>query len=390
MTEHSSDGKSSSPLIGLLITLGEGKRLLLVIALLGVAISIGCVLSMPRYYAATTIIMPPQQSQTSGVGALAQLGLLPAMAGNSLGFKSADDTYIAFLKTRRLQDVLIARFQLQSRYEVNSVEAARFALTDLVNAVPDKKSGLITITVEDTDPKFAVELANAHVSELRKMLSKIALTEAQQRRIFFEGQVTAARDALTKAEALFLREQARSGFVVTQAFAETSLRANVELRAQILIKEVNLQALSRFATPQNSDMQRLRAELAALRSQLTLLESGQGARVSGATSDAGERDGGALGAFREMKVREAALEALVRQFELAKLDESKEGPLFQQVDEASASAIPSRPKRAQFVALAALLSLLFGSFLVVVRAKLRGTETDDERAWQKLLRAWKL
>lgn len=363
--------------------------MLAVVFFVGVLVSVGCVLLMPRYYAATTVILPPQQ-QTTGAGALAQLGALTAMTGGSLGFKSTDDTYIAFLKTRRLQDALVSRFKLQERYQAGSVESTRWLLADLVGVTSDKKSGLITITVEDTDPKFAVELANAHVSELRKMLSEIAITEAQQRRIFFESQVNVARNALSKAEALFRSEQASSGFVVTQSLAETSVRTGVELRAQISAREVSLQAASRFATAQNPELQRISAELAALRSQLSLLESGQGASVTGARGSTGQADGGALVAFREMKVREMALEALIRQLELAKLDESKEGPLLQQVDMASASSIPSRPKRTQFVALSGVLSLFIGGAIVVMRSNFRRGESEDARAWMRLRRAWQL
>lgn len=393
MTELSlKNSKPNSPLIGLLTILGEGKWLWFTFIAVGASVAIGCVLLMPRYYAATAVIMPAQQQpQGAGMAALAQLGNLGAMTGGGMGFKSADDTYVAFLKTRRLQDALIARHQLQTRYQAGSIETTRFALMDLVNVTSDKKSGLISITVEDTDSKFAAELANSHVTELQKMLSEIAVTEAQQRRMFFESQVNTARDALTKAEAKFLGEKTRSGFVVTQALAEISVREGGELRAQIAAREVSLQAMSRFATDVHPDIQRISAELAALRAKLVIIENGKGrADLPGNNDDGeiGKTGGGALAAFREMKLREAALEALIRQFELAKLDESREGPALQKVDAASPSSIPSRPKRVQFVALSVLLFSMLGAFALVVRANFQKTDSDDARAWLHLRNAW--
>lgn len=395
MTELSlKNFKPKSSLLGLLTTLGEGKWLWFAFIVVGASVAIGCVLLMPRYYAATAVVMPAQQQpQGAGMAALAQLGSLGGMAGGGMGFKSADETYVSFLKTRRLQDALIARHHLKARYQAGSIELARFALTDLVNVTSDKKSGLIAVTVEDTDPNFAAELANSHVAELQKMLSEIAVTEAQQRRMFFESQVNNARDALTRAETRFLREKALSGFVVTQALAETSVREGVDLKAQIAAREVSLQAMSRFATNVHPDIQRISSELAALRSKLSIIENGQGR--AGVTrnnnndgGEAGRADGGALAAFREMKLREAALEALVRQFELAKLDESREGPALQKVDAANPSSIPSRPKRVQFVALSMLLSSMLGAFVVVVRANFRKPDSDAARAWLMLRNAW--
>lgn len=381
-------GEGGSAMVSLLSMLGEGKRLLFCIVLFGVALSITLVLVMPRYYMASIVIMPPQQA-SPGLGALAELGALSAMAGAGAGMslKTNDETYMAFLKTRRLQDALIQQFGLVKRYEVSSVETARFALSNLLNVTSDKKSGLITIAVEDTEPQFAVELAKAHVVELRKLLSSIAVTDAQKRRAFYELQVKEARDQLAAAESRFLREQASGGFVVPQVLAESSLRRSAELRSQIAVREVGLQSLARFATPQNPEYQRIASELAALRSQLAKLESGQGALVGGANGQDNTADR-AVVAFREMKVREAALEGLVRQYELAKLDESREGPVLQEVDAASASSIPSRPKRTQFVLLTALVSMLLGCVVVVVRASLRHTDEQGSQSMRKLARAW--
>ena len=384
-------GEGGSGMVSLLSTLGEGKKLLFSIVMLSVALAVVFVLLVPRYYMATTVIMPPQQA-SSGLGALAELSALGAMAGGSgMGLKTSDETYMAFLKTRRLQDVLIKRYDLVKRYEVMTPESARFALSNLVTVSSDKKSGLITIAVEDTDPKFAVELAAAHVAELRKMLSAVAVSEAQQRRAFYELQVKGVREQLGAAELRFLQEQVRSGFVVPQALAESSVRRGAELRAQIAAREVGLQTLQRFATPQNQEVQRFAAELAALRAQLAALESGQGVASSGrgpSGEGAARQDDRAVTAFREMKVREAALESLIRQYELAKLDESREGPVLQEVDAPSASAIPSRPKRAQFVVLTAVVSLLLGSFIVVVRASLRGADEQERQSFRRLMRAW--
>lgn len=373
-------------LTDILIALGEEKRLFLGIWLLGSAIVVAVVLSLPRLYSASTVILPPQQQQSSAMGALAQLGALAGVAGGAMGVKTPEEMYVAFLKTQNLQAGLVSKLKLKERYQLDSAEEARLMLSGTVQVSTDKKSGLITITADDKDPVFAARLANAHVDELRNMLSKLAVTEAQQRRTFFEQQVNKTQADLRAAEVNFRKEQDQNGFVVVQALAESGARAQVELQSQIAAREVQMKALSRFMTPHNQEMQGLVAEVAALRQQLGAIQSGRGAdAVSVEPTHLG-----AIKAFREMKVQEASLEVLVRQLEIAKLDEAKDGPLLQQVDVAVPPEFPSKPKRMYLMGASSLLFFLSGIVAAYVRwvGRMRMANPLAEQRWQKLKDAW--
>lgn len=351
--------------VELLGTLARQKALILGVTLCGTAVSVAVALLAPRYYSASTLLLPPQQNQSAAAGALAQLGSLAGLAGASAGVKSADETYVAFLKTRRIQDALIQKHKLIQRYDVKSQESARDVLNLLVGVSSDKKSGLISISVEDRDPAFAAVLANDYVIELQRMLGQFALTDAQQRRLFLEQQVAKARGLLQSAESAFRNEQARGGLLVTQALAEDSVRSSLELRRQIAVEEVSIQALAMSVTPQHPDLQRMKAHLAALNHQLSRLEQGSGGAAAAENDKAGVS--AAVNAFRAMKVQEAALDALVRQYELAKLDEARDGPVLQQVDVAVAPETASRPKRKAIVVGGGAASLLLGMVIATLR-----------------------
>lgn len=373
-------------LTDVLIALGEEKKLFLGIWLLGSAVAIAVVLSLPRLYSASTVVLPPQQQQSNAAGALAQLGALAGVAGGALGVKTPDEMYVAFLKTQNLQTTLVNKLKLKERYQLESLEEARSRLGSAVQVSSDKKTGLITLSADDRDPVFAAQLANAHITELRTMLSKLAVTEAQQRRAFFEQQVAKTQEDLRVAEMLFRKEQDQNGFVVVQALAESGARSQIEIQSQIAAREVQIKALSRFMTPQSQEMQRLSAEVSALRQQLNAI---QGGRRSG-VSEADSSHLGAIKAYREMKVQEASLEVLVRQLEIAKLDEAKDGPLLQQVDVAVPPEFPSKPKRMFLVAAPSLLSFLVGGVLAYARwsSRMRLSNPIALQRWQKLRRAW--
>lgn len=373
-------------LVDVLTALGEEKKLFLGCWFVGTALVVAIVLALPRTYSSTTVILPPQQQQSAAAGALAQLGALAGVAGVGGAGKTPEEMYVAFMKTQRLRSALVAKLALKDHYGLASSEETRSRLDSMVQVSNDKKTGLISVTVDDKDPSFAAKLANAHVDELRLMLSTLAVTEAQQRRVFFEQQVAKAQAALRAAEVTFRREQERNGFVVMQALAESGAKTQIELQSQIAAREVQLSALAQFMTTQSQEVQRVRAEIAALRRQLQTLQSGSGREPS--ADNPGQM--AAIKAYRDMKIQEAALEVLVRQLEIARLDEAKEGPLLQQVDVAMPPEKPSKPKRLYVVVAASMVSFLLGTVLAVGRWSGRRRLSDPAalRRWTAMRKAW--
>lgn len=366
-------------LADLLVVLGREKRILLGVTTIGTIASLVVAMVIPRDYSASTLLMPPQQQQSNAMGMLAQLGALGGMASAAAGLKTPEELYVSLLQTRSLQDALIKRLKLQERYEVTSLEETRKILANKVDISVNKKSGLISVSADDKDAVFAAQLANAHADELQSLLGRLAVTDAQQRRLFFETQVTKTQKRLTDAEMEFRKTQAESGLVVTQALAESGVREGIQLRAQIAAREVQLQTLSQFATSQHSDVQRITAELSALRKQLNQIERGRG-RNSGSNSDGIK----AVQSFREMKIQEALLEALVKQLELARADEAKDGPQLQQIDPAMPPERPTKPKRSGLVVIGMAASLLISLLWILIR---QGRKTNSLE-WARIKQAW--
>jgi len=375
-------------LIDLLITLGHEKKFILSLTSFVTFIAVVISLTMAPVYTAKTVIMPPQQQQSSAASALASLGALAGLAGGGAGVKSADEMYVAFMGSDRFLNNLIERFHLQERYQTKTLVDTRTLLKSKAKVMPDKKSGLISIEFDDEDPLFASEVANAHVQELGRMLDRLAVTDAQQRRVFFEGQIKKVQENLSSAEINFRQAKEKSGLQVTTVLAEMGVRASAQLRGQIAAKEVQLQSLSRFATPQNPEIQRIASELSAERFQLQKLEQGSGEAV-GTTLQLE-----AVKAYRDMKVQEAMLEVLIKQFELARVDEAKEGPLIQVVDMALPPERKSKPKRALIVLVSALVGLFLSLLLAFFKVSLKNmTQTPGGQIQMELLKAawtWRL
>jgi uncharacterized protein involved in exopolysaccharide biosynthesis len=351
-------------LIGLFITLGNEKKFILGLTFLVTLIAVVITLWMAPVYTAKTVIMPPQQLQSSASSAMVTLGAMAGISGVASA-KTQDDMYVAFMGSDSFLNNLIERFHLQEKYQTKTLVDARTHLKSKVKVMPDKKSGLISIEFDDEDPVFAAEVANAHVQELGHLLDRLAVTDAQQRRVFFENQIKKVQEYLSSAEMNFRQAKEKSGLQVTTILAETGVRASAQLRGQIAGKEVQLQSLSRFATSQNPEVQRIASELSAERSHLLKLEQGSG-QVVGTTLQLE-----AIKAYRDMKVHEAMLEVLIKQFELARVDEAKEGPLIQVVDMASPPERKSKPRIAMIVFVSALAGLFLAALFVYLRIGLK-------------------
>ncbi len=364
-------------LLDLAIALGEEKKTLFAIPAITTTLAIVVSLLMPPIYTAKTVMMPPQQQQSGAASALASLGALAGLAGSAAGLKSADEMYIAFMQGETLQRAIIEKLALQERYQKKTIFETREELKVKVFISAEKKSGLITISADDKDPEFAAKLANTHVEELRHLTGRLAVTDAQQKRVFFEQQIAKTQEELAQAEANFRAAKEKSGMQVTAVIAEGSVRASAEMRGQIAAKEVQMQAMSRFATPQNPDVQRLGGELGALRSQLAKIEQGSGGEES--TSPLQQL---AVKSYRDIKAREAMMGVLVAQYESARVDESREGPLIQVVDPAQAPERKSKPKRAIIVLVSALVGLFLGVMVAFIRRAFRKASENPQSAQQ--------
>ena len=218
------------------------------------------------------------------------------------------------------------------------------------------------------------------------MLDRVATTEAQQRRIFYESQIARTQANLAAAELRYRQSQESSGIQITSMLAESDLRTSAELRAKITSLEIQLQATNRFVTMKNPDSQRVASELTALRSRLTKLEQGSGNTV------VNPRQQATMQAFRELKVQEAMLDAFVRQLEVAKIDEAKEGVPVQIVDKAIPAEIRLLPQRTKMVTTAGSFGLIVGLMFAVLRASVRRVSFNPKlkQALLPVGRAWGL
>lgn len=367
-------------LLDLLQTIVDNLRLLVLGPLAVGLLALGLTFTIPPTFTAKTQFLPPQQQQSAAASMLASLGSLGGLAGAAGGLKNPADQYLAYMKSVSLQDALIARFKLQERYETKTKVDTRNTLNANVR-IASGKDGLISVEVDDKDPQFAADMANGHVQELVKLLGKMAVTEAQYRRLFFEKQLGLAKHNLIAAE-VALKSTGISSSVL-KSNPVSALAAVAGLKAQVTAQEVKVGAMRGYLAETAPDFKQAMNELANLRSQLTKQEKDESASPVASNTAAGKDSGDYVSKFREYKYQETLFELFSKQFEIAKVDEAREGAVIQVLDAAEAPERKSKPKKAMIAMIAAIASGFALLLFVFIRQALRNAKQDTEAA-QKL------
>src|ERR1022692_2672281 len=209
---RSSPGADHADLLEILLVLAREKKRILQITGAATLLATIIVFVIPKTYTATATILPPQQNQSVLSTLIGQVGGSAALDLRDLGLKNPADVFVAMLQSRTIEDALVNRFDLRKVYNVKRYQDARKILEKRSEINPEKE-GLISIQVSDRDPNRAADIANAWVDELRALNQSLALTEAAQRRVFFEQKMAAERDDLSKSELALKILQEKTGLI---------------------------------------------------------------------------------------------------------------------------------------------------------------------------------
>lgn len=383
-----SDGRGETSNIDLLdvaLLLGKNWRRILIVS--GLMFFLGAIVAslMRPTFTATAVILPPQQQQSSVSAIMGQLGSLAGLGGGTSGniLRNPADLYVAILQSRTIADGVIAKFHLQDIYKTKGLDATRRVLLRHTK-FEALKAGLITVTVEEADAHRASDLANGYIDALYQMNSTLAITEAAQRRVFFDKELDGEKKALINAENDLKATQQKTGLIQLNGQAEIILRRIAETRAEIASKEVEIQSISTFATEQNPQVMRVQQELTSLRSQLAVLENSQRTLQPGDVEvPAGRVPAVALEylrKYREVRFHESLFELLSRQYQAARIDEAKSAPVIQVVDRAVPPEKKSGPYRVLIAFVSGFLGFLLTCVWVLVRQGYRRMEQVPENA----------
>lgn len=357
----------------LLILVYRWKRIA-VQSLLAAILATGIVLLIPPTFTARTTFLAPQgqQSSSAAASALASLSAISSLAGGIAGFKTPADQLASLMLSVRIVDRIIAKHDLQKVYDKKYLSETRREFERSVRIAVGKKDGIITVEVDDESPERAAAIANSLIDELRTLTGTLALTESQQRRKFFEKQLEQVKVALADAQA----QLQKTGFDVRALRSEPRAAAEsyAKLKAEVVSATVKLNALRSYLGEGTAEVRQAVAILAALQAQLTAAEN---ATAQGNSDNY-------VSAYRDFKYQEQLFELLSKQYEFARLDESRDNSMIQVIDTATPPDKRAKPKRALLIVVAALISLIaLSAYAVLAELWLKPLWMDLRASWRR-------
>lgn len=338
--------------------LWQRRRLLLRVAAISLVVSLLIAFLIPKRYKSSARIMPPSSSSvnTAMLAAMAgrslgALGGLGALAG-LFGTNSSSALYVDLLRSGTVADGLITRFDLQRVYHLRYRFDTAKHLAHHTDITDDKKSGIITITVDDTDPRRARDLAQGYLDELNLLVNRTSTSSARQERVFIEKRLAKVKADLESAQ------QQMSEFASTHATIDIKeqTRAMVEaaakLQAEMIVEQSGLTSLRQIYGDDNIRIRAAEARIRVLQGQLSKMSGSSAPLPSQPVNDSISSSEMSpplrqlprlavpyADLYREVQVQETVFELLTQQCELARIQEAKDVPVVSVID---APGIPEK------------------------------------------------
>jgi uncharacterized protein involved in exopolysaccharide biosynthesis len=380
--------------------LWDQRRFLYRTTILGLLLSTVVAFLLPPEYESKAQLMPPEQKSSAAASILNLMSLsAPATGGNNnlggiagqlLGAKDMGDLLVGVLKSATLQDRLIDRFNLRAVYHKRLYAQARKRLEENTAILQDHKSGIITYTVTDRDPKRATDIGRAYVSELNQLMSQLDNSSAHRQRVFLEGRLGQVKTELADAEKAFSQYSSKSGAIDITEQGKAMMQAAALLQGQLMAAEAQLEGLRQIYASDNVRVRATEAQIQGLKQQLLKFGGQPGAAPLEQAN--GESDTSSLyptirelpligvtyaDLLRNLKIKEAVFEVLTKEHELAKAQEAGQAPSVTVLDPPSVPEAKSFPPRLLIVILGTIAVFVLGACFLLGREHWRAMDPNS-------------
>jgi len=322
----------------------------------------------PKYYTSTARILTPQQDNGMMGLMLGQMGGGVAnLASDILGSGSPADISAGLLKSETIKDAIINKYNLIELYEQKYRSDTYKILDKRTSVEVGKKDGIISITVEDKDPQRAADIVNSYVDELGNLSNSLNMTSAKSNSVYLEQRISKAKLDLLKAEDDLRTFQSNNKAIDISEQAKGVIKGIAELEAQLTSERVKLSGLSRIYTDASQEIKNQKIIILNLQKQVNKFEGDKSTGVMPGIATVPKLSQHYLQLLRTLKVQEAIVELLTKQYEMTKLSVDKDISTLQIIQKAKPSDKKSRPKRSLIIissTSAAFLLSIVTSFLI--------------------------
>ena len=376
-------------LLDYVLVLLRRKKLIIGIVVLAIAASVIVSLLLPVKYIATARILPPGESKSRLAGLVGgAAGGLGGLAAGLLGEKSGPELYKGILESRTVADILIDRFDLMKLYKAKYRASVYNRLKGSTSISIDRKNGIISISVEDEDPKRAAAMANAYVDALDQINRKVHISSGHRKRVFLEERLKKVKEDLAQAETRLKTFQERYKIIAIDEQARAAIQGAAKIKGEIIAAQTELEVLKQFGTEKQNEAIMLKSKIQELEKQLHKIEAGNPDKVD-LYIPFKKMPSLALQLarlMREAKIQQEVFKLITTQYELAKIEEARDVNTIQVLDRAVPPDQKSSPKRRLTVMLSTLVAFFIAVFLAFFLEYIDRIKTEDPDRYHQVTR----
>lgn len=369
-------------LLDLMGVIAKNSRMIVLLIAAAAVLSGIISLCLPNIYCATTEVLVSQQDQNGTLALMQQMGALAGFTGGILGSETTVDLYIEILRSEALKDIIIDRFDLMDVYDEESRLDTYKTFDDNLSTV--NEAGVLSISVEDRDPKRSTDMANALAHELEKLTVKFNIVSAERNKKFFEKRLIKSKVDLTNAEDKLKTYQSKHKAFNVNEQTKATIESVARLKAELTVKEVQLASLRAYMTDENDEIKTIKASIENLKERIDSMEgSGSGSSIPtvGAVPALGQEY---LRLTRDLEIQESIFELLTKQYEIAKMYEAKDFPAIYILQQARLPDKKVKPKHFLIVIVAALCAFLLGITFAFLREHQERMPKKDKMRWMEI------
>lgn len=348
------------------------KKMIAAVTASAAVIAVVYSLSLPSIYTAKAMLVPTQEEKSPLSGLMGQVGGIMGLTGGSFGGPTQSELYVTMLKSDTVKDALVDRFKLMEVYKSKFHSDANQRLESLTSIGAGKKDGVVTIAVEDKDPKRAADLANAYIDELGKMAVKLNMTGAGKNRAFLEERLAKAKGDLAQAEESLKQFQTKNKVIDITGQSKASIEGIAKLKAELAAQEVRLATLRRQFTDSSQEVKTASVTVQNLKSQVAKFEGGSSDSTLPSVSAMPSIGQEYLRLMREFKMQETLVELLTKQYEIAQYTESKDVFPLQIIQKARTPDRRSKPKRSLIVLAFTFYAFALSALAAIIINRVKG------------------
>ena len=355
------------------VVLGKRKFIagtVFTITLLAIVIS----LLLPKWYKATSVIISPSSAEIPfGAGSiLGQFGL-----GDITGANVDNSRFIAILKSKTLLETFAKKYNLQKRYDCKNMEKTLKALEGNMQ-VEVGEEDQISISFWDQDQEMVAEMTNYIVQCLDSLNITLFTGQGRNRRKFIESRMEIVQDSLMLLEDQISNFMKNKGVLSFDDQVRAGITAAAELKAELTSKEIQLAVAQRAMYSNTALIKRLQLEINGLKKKYQEFYSGESSnRLFPNLNDIPELGIKYIQIQRKVEYYAKVLEFLAPQYEQAKIEEAKEIPTLQILDQATRPERKDKPRRAKIVIISFGLSFILISYIAYIWG--RWTEISSQQ-----------